>query len=120
MGGTHQERLLAPAKPGAVGGIDQFPKVCPELRVFCYTAEDFIPDHVPENSRMPDGALHQSVVIAAVIVQAASPGRDHGALRVREHHHVNGLRSAVVTVIEKILPVAVTSRSASVAIRVTG
>src|SRR5438270_4184979 len=84
VGGTHQERLLAPAKPGTVGGIDQFPKVCPEPRVFCYIAEDFIPDHVPENSRMPDGALHQSVVIPDVIVQAVSPSLDHAALRVRE------------------------------------
>src|SRR5205814_8805306 len=120
IGGGHQERLLAPAKPGAVGGIDQFAKVRPELRALSYTAEDFIPYHVPENSGMLDGAFHQLVVIPDVTVQALSPGLDHAALRIREHHHVDGFRSAVVTVIEKILPVTVTSRSASVAIRVTG
>src|SRR6266403_5006636 len=100
----HNEWPLALANARGLRCIDQLPKVRPELGVSGYAVEDFVADYISEDRRMLDRAFHQFAILPDVIVQPGAPLRNHSAISVGKHNHINWLGSAIPTVIEKIFP----------------
>jgi hypothetical protein len=77
------------------------------LRIGCHVApKDLVANAISKDGRMCHSTANEVLIIGDILLASSSAGRDDVPLNIREHHDVIRITAAVVTGVEKLLPIA--------------